>query len=235
MPYLKFISDKDLIAAVDRVVKIIKTAEQNSAINLHKNVIDPFSALFDGVSHSITYKQWLAQEKVRQIQKTMQNAIGDFHQCILGSIPGWTNLGVGGGLDVMNKKMKIIAEIKNKHNTTKGDHAVKLYDSIESKLNADEYKNFTGYYVEIIPKGRKQYDKPYTPSDNNKKEKRPLNERIRVIDGISFYAMATGRESAMQELFEAIQRILEDKYKHKLGRSEAGQYFDLFSRAFPIK
>ena len=108
MPYLKFISDKDLIAAVDRVVRIIETAEHNSVINLHKNVIDPFSALFDGVTHSIVYKQWLEQEKARQLQKTMQNAIGDFHQQILGSIPGWTNLGVGGGLDIVNKEMKKI-------------------------------------------------------------------------------------------------------------------------------
>jgi hypothetical protein len=235
MPYLKFISDKDLIASVDRVVRIIETAEQNSAINLHKNVIDPFSALFDGVTHSIVYKQWLEQEKARQLQKTMQNAIGDFHQQILGSIPGWTNLGVGGGLDIVNKEMKIIAEVKNKYNTTKGNHMVEIYDAIKSKLKTGEYANFIGYFVEVIPKGKKIYDKLYTPSDNKTKKRRPNNEKIRVIDGISFYALATGREHALQELFEVLPSILADKYKHKLSKDEALQYFGLFKMAFPTE
>jgi hypothetical protein len=235
MPYLKFISDKDLIIAVDKVINVIERAEHNADRNLHKNVIDPFSALFDGVTHSISYKQWLSQEKVRQIQKTMQNAIGDFHQEILGSIPGWINLGIGGGLDVMNKQKKIIAEIKNKHNTTKGNHAIELYDAIESKLGSAEYANFIGYYVVIIPKGRKQYDKPFTPPDNKTKKRRPVNEKIRVIDGVSFYALATGREYALQELFESIPGVLAEKYKHKLGASEAKQYFELFNDAFSTK
>ena len=235
MPYLKFISDKDLIAAVDRVVRIIETAEHNSVINLHKNVIDPFSALFDGVTHSIVYKQWLEQEKARQLQKTMQNAIGDFHQQILGSIPGWTNLGVGGGLDIVNKEMKIIAEVKNKYNTTKGNHKAEIYDAIKSKLKTEEYSNFVGCYVEIISQGKNKYDKPYTPSDNKTKKRRPNNEKIRVIDGISFYALATGRKHALQELFEVLPSILADKYKHKLSKEEALQYFGLFKMAFPTE
>ena len=235
MPYLKFISDKDLIAAVDRVVRIIETAEHNSVINLHKNVIDPFSALFDGVTHSIVYKQWLEQEKARQLQKTMQNAIGDFHQQILGSIPGWTNLGVGGGLDIVNKEMKIIAEVKNKYNTTKGNHKAEIYDAIKSKLKTEEYSNFVGCYVEIISQGKNKYDKPYTPSDNKTKKRRPNNEKIRVIDGISFYALATGREHALQELFEVLPSILADKYKHKLSKEESSQYFGLFKMAFPTE
>lgn len=232
MTHLKFISDKDLTAAVDKVIKVIENAESNSVINLHKNVIDPFSALFDGISHSITYKQWLEQEKARQLQKTMQNAIGDFHQEILGAIPGWSNLGVGGGLDVVNNDLKIIAEVKNKYNTTKGNHKVELYDAIKSKLETPEYADFVGYYVEIISRGKNRYDKPYTPPDNKTKKRRKSDERIRVIDGVSFYALATGREHALQELFEAIPGILAEKYKHKLNTSETKQYFELFKKAF---
>jgi H+/gluconate symporter-like permease len=86
MPYLKFISDKDLIIAVGKVVSVIESAEHDAVTNLHKNVVDPFSALFHGVTHAITYTEWIEQEKARQSQKTMQNAIGDFHQNILGSI-----------------------------------------------------------------------------------------------------------------------------------------------------
>ena len=131
MPYLKFISDKDLCDAVARVVKIIETAEHDVEIKLHKNVVDPFSALFHGITHAISYQEWIEQEKARQTQKTMQNAIGDFHQEVLGAVLGWKDLGVGGGLDVVNEEKKIIAEVKNKFNTTKGNHKVEIYDAIK--------------------------------------------------------------------------------------------------------
>ena len=232
MPYLKFISDKNLIAAVGNVVRVIETAEHDANANFHKNVIDPFSALFHGVTHAITYKEWIRQEKARQSQKTMQNAIGDFHQEILGSIPNWKNLGMGGGLDVANNKMRIIAEVKNKFNTTKGNHKVEIYDAIKSKLKAKEYTNFTGYYIEIIPQDKNKYNKPFTPSDNKTKKRRPVNEKIRIIDGASFYFLATGRKHALQELFEALPGILVGNFKYKLNKKEALQYFELFKMAF---
>lgn len=232
MPYLKFISDKNLISAVGKVVKVIEMAEQEADSNLHKNVIDPFSALFHGVTHAITYKEWIEQEKARQSQKTMQNAIGDFHQEILGMVDGWANFGSGGGLDIMNKQEKIIAEIKNKFNTTKGNHKVEVYDAIKAKLKTKEYENFLGYYVEIIPKSKNKYDKPFVPPDNKTKKRRPANKNIRVIDGVSFYALATGRKHALQELFEAVSHILVDEYKFKLSKKEALQYGELFKTAF---
>jgi hypothetical protein len=235
MPYLKFISDKNLISAVGKVVKIIEMTEREASSNLHKNVIDPFSALFHGVTHSIAYKEWIKQEKARQSQKTMQNAIGDFHQEILGAIPGWKNLGVGGGLDVANDKMKIIAEIKNKFNTTKGNHKVEIYNAIESKLKSEKFNGFIGYYVEIIPQAKSIYNKPFTPSDNKTHKRKPSKKNIRVIDGISFYTLATGRKYALQELFEALSHILVDEYKFKLSKEEAKKYFELFKLAFLTK
>ncbi len=232
MPYLKFISDKNLISAVGKVLEVIKSAERDAGITFHKNVIDPFSALFHGITHAITYKEWIKQEKARQSQKTMQNAIGDFHQEILGSIPGWINLGAGGGLDIANEEIKIIAELKNKFNTTKGNHRVEIYDAIKSKLKTKEYENYTGYYVEIIPQGKNKYNKLFTPSDNKTKKRRPANKKIRIIDGVSFYALAAGRQHALQELFEVLPVILADEYKYKLNKEEALQYLELFKMAF---
>ena len=162
----------------------------------------------------------------------MQNAIGIFHQEILGSIPGWVDLGTGGGLDVASKKMKTIAEVKNKFNTTKGNHKVEIYDAIKSKLKLPEYDGYTGYYVEIIPQGRKTYDKPFTPPDSKTKKRRPTKKKIRVIDGVSFYAMATGRKNALQELFEALPHVIIDNHKYKLSKKEAKEYFELFKMAF---
>jgi len=52
MAYLKFISDENLISAIATVVAVIENADLNTEENLHKNVIDPFSALFQGVTHT---------------------------------------------------------------------------------------------------------------------------------------------------------------------------------------
>jgi len=233
MPYLQYISDQKLIEAVSKVISAIEEASQDTE-HLHKNVVDPFSAFFDGVAHNITYDNWLKQEKARQAQKTMQNAIGDFHQEILGSIDGWKNLGPGGGLDVINEKLKIIAEIKNKFNTTKGNHKVKLYDSIKFQLKKPAFQDYTGYYVEIIPYGKKQYNVPFTPPDSSSKKRRPKNNKIRVIDGLSFYKLVSGKELALKELFEVLPAVVADHFKYKLAKDEAIKYFELFKLAFPV-
>jgi len=162
----------------------------------------------------------------------MQNAIGDFHQEVLGSVHGWKNLGVGGGLDVENEEKNIIAEIKNKFNTTKGNHKVEIYDAIKSKLKMPKYAGYVGYYVEVIPRSKKKYNKPFTPPDNKTKKRRPVKNIIRVIDGVSFYEMATGRKNALQELFEVLPKVLVDKHRYKLSKQEIKEYFELFKIAF---
>jgi hypothetical protein len=171
------------------------------------------------------------QEKARQTQKTMQNAVGEYHQDILGSLPCWENLYVGHGLDVVNSDLKIIAEIKNKYNTTKGNHLVKLYDDMKHTLKVNQYQGYTGYYVEVISKGRKKYNKSFVPSEKGKR--RPDRNQIRVIDGVSFYDLATGRENALQELFEILPQVIADNHKYRLENSEASEYLKLFKLAFP--
>lgn len=232
MAYLNFITDERIIAAVDFVVETINDAEMMTDKKLHDRVIDPFSALFHGAAHSLSVSEWVEQEKVRQAQKSMQNAIGAFHQRVLGSLDGWEDLGHGGGLDIQNSKRKIIAEIKNKYNTTKGNHKVAIYDDIKTMLHQSEYAGYTGYYVEVIPEGRKVYNAPFTPSDNKRKQRRPVRKNIRKIDGKSFYALATGQDNALEELFKSLPILLHDRYGYRITEQDAMGYFGLYQKAF---
>lgn len=215
MPYLDFISDEKLIHCVMKVVHALENAERDAEKKIYSNAIDPFSAVFDAHLHGLTLNDWLTTETVRQIQKTMQNALGVFHQDILGSINGWQDLGVGGVIDLVNDNKRMIAEIKNKYNTTKGNHKVKIYDDIKGLLLTAEYKGYTGYYVEIIPKGKKAYDKPFVPSDNTVKDKqskrRPENPCIRVIDGATFYDHASGKTGALRALYSVLPKVIQDQ------------------------
>jgi Eco47II restriction endonuclease len=234
MPYLLFISDDNLITAVKKVITTIESAQNKIDSKLYKNVLDPFSALFDGITHGLDYDEWIKSEKVRQIQKTMQNAIGDFHQDVLGSSINCENLGTGGGLDVCNRKKKIIAEVKNKFNTTKGNHKVEIYDTIKGKLKTLEFGGYTGYYVEVIPPNKKIYNKPFVPSDSKTKKRRPVNENIRVVDGKSFYKLMTGDDYALQDLFESLPKVIIDNFSYKFDKNEASKYLELFNKAFEV-
>ena len=197
--------------------------------DIHSNVIDPFSALLEAAFNQMDYDTWLSSEKARQVQKTLQNAIGTLHEKIIGKISGCNNLAVGNIVDILCEEKKIIAEIKNKFNTTKGNHKVAIYYDIAHVLTGKD-EQFVGYYVEIIPKKPDGYNKPFQPSDNTIKEgdkKRPNNQNIRVIDGKSFYSLVTGDENAIYQIYELMQKALQ-----KLGLNTEDSFKELLYHAY---
>ncbi len=229
MPLLNFIDDKELYSIVENVLTVSLNASNNAEQELYRNVIDPFSALFDALRQKITLEEWLIQEKMRQSQKTLQNALGDFHQKILGSIKEWDNLSTGNVVDIRNNKEKILAEIKNKYNTTKGNHKVRIYDDFDNLINSN-YKGFTAYYVEIIPKNPNRYNEEFTPSDNQTHSRRPTNKNIRVIDGYSFYELATKEKDALKKLYTILPVIICNILK--IEQIKDTNFLHLFDKAY---
>ncbi|MCO6507023.1 MAG: Eco47II family restriction endonuclease [Snodgrassella sp.] len=189
-----------------------------------KNTLDIFSASIDSAIRGITLEEWKEQEKQRQMQKTLQNQIGEIHQRILGTLGGVTNLGTGSVIDLEGDGF--IAEIKNKHNTTKGNHKVAIYDDLKSEL-VKRKEGTIAYYVELLPKNGKSYDQEFTPPDNRIGKNRESNPYIRQIDGQSFYTKITGNENALRELYLLIPEILNEIIKEKYGKEQnADDYID---------
>lgn len=229
---LPFISNKNLYLSAEYVLGVAARAFEQSEKNIYKNTLDPFSAVFDAMAGDILLSDWRKKEVSRQIQKTLQNALGVFHQNILGSFDGWKNLGTGNIVDIVNEKSKIIAEIKNKHNTTKGNHKTAIYDNL-NKLLSSAYKDFTGYYVEVIPKGRKEYNNEFTPSDNMSKSRRPVSDKIRVIDGKSFYTLASGYDNALEQIYLILPKVIGDILGQNPENIKKEELFlELFKRAY---
>jgi len=119
-------------------------------------------------------------------------------------VNGWVDMEVGHVADIVNNQKMIIAEIKNKHNTTKGSDKVRIYDGLAGLLGKKEYRDYKAYYVEIIPKGAIRYDMPFVPPDNTTRTRRVANDNIRQIDGYSFYELATGEKDALKKLYKAL-------------------------------
>lgn len=229
---LPFISTSRLERHVREVLTTARKSLIDSEKKFYKNSVDPFSALFDAFWQDVSLSEWMKQEKSRQNQKTLQNALGNFHQNILGSMHGFDNLGTGKVFDIKNDTLKIIAEIKNKHNTTKGNHKVAIYDDLKKQLKS-RYAGYTAYYVEVIPKNKKTYNKPFVPSDNRTHKRRPVDESIRVIDGKSFYALASGDEYALEKIYARLPSLIAKtlrKPRRKFGKDAS--FTDLFKRAY---
>lgn len=230
---LSYISNKKLYACVEHVISPVVNAIDEKEQTLYDNVIDPFSAVFDSIINKITLSQWLEVEKSRQVQKTLQNGIGTFHQSLIGNIDGWEDLGTGQIVDLRNKERKIIAEVKNKYNTTKGNHKPVIYDDLKLKLDSCGDDQYIGYYVEVIRKCRTKYCKPFTPSDNTTHEKRPEHPRIKVIDGESFYTLATGSKTALVDLYRVLPKIVCEIVGYDIKMDK--MYSILFEKAYNIK
>ncbi len=222
-----YIDNEVLIKEVSNIFFTVDQAINKIDKSMSKNVIDPFSALFDAYGQNINYEQWVTQEKFRQLQKTLQNAIGYFHQNILGSIGEWKSTGHGGGYDIENVKLKIFAEIKNKHNTFNSSSAAETYNKMVRYLSSTKKGNI-GYVVIIIPKNVRRYTKPFAPGKLNKRND------LQEIDGASFYELVTGDKDALKKLFECLPTVIQKikSLSDVQGSKEMDKFTALFNNAF---
>ena len=70
--------------------------------------------------------------------KSLQNAVGNFHQKVLGNVSGWQDMGTSGGIyDISSKdkvaaagNRKVLAEIKMRYNTIKASDEWQLHQKL---------------------------------------------------------------------------------------------------------
>jgi hypothetical protein len=229
MPYVSFIKDERFREIITELLSIGDVARKRANEEFERNVIDPFSMLLEMACFDMDFANWVKSEKSRQIQKTLANDVGMLHQKILGSVDGWVDLKVGGGIDLVNPEKKIIAEIKNKHNTVTGGKRVNNYQELDELImtKASTYKGYTAYFVEIIPSTPKGYEKAFTPSDKKKGIRCVTNLSIIQIDGKRFYKLVTGIDDALEQVFNAIPKVVRDCRSQisMNGSEEAVQFF----------
>lgn len=143
-------------------------------------------------------------------------------------------MGTGNIVDLVNEDLKIVAEVKNKHNTTKGSDKVAIYKELDDLVmpKASLYKDYTAYFVEIIPKKPERYIDFFTPSDRKKGARCEANPKIKMIDGASFYAMVTGQDDALEKIFKTLPVVIKDCLKTSAGAMQTSIAEDFFRLAF---
>lgn len=228
MSKLSYISDSRLYELVAEVLQTIKNREQSIEEEIDKNVIDPFTALFDAMRIDKGLDDWLLIERTRQIQKTLSNKVGEFHQKLLGSVDGWTDPGRAGSIDLINEDRKIIAEIKNKHNTMNSSSQEATYNKLVNHLQYQN-KGYTAYLVNILPKLPRRNTVEWSPN-LHKMLKRP---DILLVDGASFYTLVTGDNNALNNLFQVLPGVISEVIGSPLATTDcAAEFAVLFEKAY---
>ena len=200
---LDWIDQDALFAATKHCFEKVIEKAKDSALQTPP---DPFTIVVQAVIFNQNAESMMAFEKLRAINKSISNAVGNWHQEVLGLAEGWETLGsTGGVVDLMVKTAQgsgqMAVEVKNRYNTIKASDEKDMWDRLDMLARSN---GTTSYIVQIVPKTPKRYDLPWRVSG------RTPRENVRCCDGATAYAWAFGCENALEELYDAFPLILED-------------------------
>ena len=128
--YVDFISDEHFIECVANLHKAYLKAKNNiTKKNFYANKVDTIKLTFDAKFNEINEESLIQTEILRQIDKSINNSIGTFHEQILGGIKNF-EIGKLSGFDIKAKNDSLFADIKNKHNTMNSSSAEALFQKL---------------------------------------------------------------------------------------------------------
>lgn len=149
--FLSFITDEHLFNCIANLHNAYLKAKNNiTKKNFYSNKVDTIKLTFDSKFNDIDEEKLIQSEILRQIDKSINNSIGTFHEQILGGIEGF-EAGILSGYDIKATDNTLFADIKNKHNTMNSSAAEALFQKL--KRYADDYKQAKCYWMQILAKG----------------------------------------------------------------------------------
>ncbi|MDO3695898.1 Eco47II family restriction endonuclease [Wenyingzhuangia sp. chi5] len=206
--YLNFISDEHLMKCIENLHKSYTKAKANvSKKKFYNNKIDTIKLTFDAKFNDLDEETLIKTEINRQIDKSINNSIGTFHEQILGGIRGF-EMGNLSGFDIKAIDNTLFADIKNKHNTMNSSSAESLFQKLAKY--ADTYKQAKCYWVQILAKN--SFNESWFGEINGKEYS---HSRVYKISGDQFYKLLTGNENAFFELYTILPQAISDYLANK--------------------
>lgn len=204
--YVNFITDEHLLTCIGNLHNAYLKAKNNiTKKNFYSNKVDTIKLTFDSKFNDIDEEKLIQSEILRQIDKSINNSIGTFHEQILGGIKGF-EAGNLSGYDIKATDNTLFADIKNKHNTMNSSAAEALFQKL--KRYADDYKQAKCYWVQILAKG--SFCELWSGDINGKEYS---HSRVYKISGDQFYALLSGQQDAMFQLYKALPSAIKDYLK----------------------
>lgn len=204
--YVNFITDEHLLTCIENLHSSYLKAKNNiSKKTFYKNKVDTIKLTFDSKFNEISEEALIQSEILRQIDKSINNSIGTFHEQILGGISGF-EVGNLSGFDIKAVDNTLFADIKNKHNTMNSSSAEALFQKLARY--ADDYKKAKCYWVQILAKG--SFNELWRGEINGKEYS---HSRVYKISGDQFYSLLSGRKDAFFQLYKALPIAIADYMK----------------------
>ncbi|PLK43153.1 Eco47II family restriction endonuclease [Emticicia sp. TH156] len=201
--YLSYITDEHFLQCISNLHQSYLKAKNNiTKKSFYANKVDTIKLTFDSRFNEIDEEDLIQSEVLRQIDKSINNSIGTFHEQVLGGIQGF-EVGKLSGFDIKATDNTLFADIKNKHNTMNSSSAEALFQKLARF--ADSFKKARCYWVQILAKG--SFDELWTGEINGKEYS---HSRVRKISGDKFYALLTGRDDAFFQLYQALPLAIKD-------------------------
>jgi len=210
--YVDFISDEHFLDCVANLHSAYLKAKNNiTKKNFYSNKIDTIKLTFDSKFNDIDEESLIQSEILRQIDKSINNSIGTFHEQILGGIKGY-QIGNLSGFDIKAIDDSLFADIKNKHNTMNSSSAEALFQKLSRY--ADTYKKSKCYWVQVLAKS--SFCELWKGEINGKEYS---HSRVYKISGDQFYALLSGKENALFKLYKNLPIAIKN-YLNSIEKSE---------------
>jgi hypothetical protein len=204
--YLSYISNEHLFKCIDILFKAYSNSKQKSEIEIfYKNKIDVLKLIADRKFNILSDEELIDAEVIRQIDKKISNAVGDFHEEILGGVKGFER-GNRSGYDIKAKDNTLFAELKNKHNTTNSSSLEKSYEKLIRF--ADNNIKARCYWVSLWAKSSFKEKWVANFSDRHYE-----HDRVYKISGDKFYELITGKKNALFDLYKILPVAIDDFIK----------------------
>lgn len=209
--YLNFISDENLFKCIDHVYKVYsKKAEDLNHKNFVKNQLDPFKLMFDMKVQNLDLEGWIKVESSRQMDKALSNAMGTFHELLIAKSKNSFKLKLDKNrktrVDLYNEDKSVFVEVKNKHNTIKGEDKKNVFKKL--KKIADTH-NATCYL--LIINNKESIDKVWKVNTRKKGEMITLeDQKVRIISADQFYKLIFKDKNAFKKLIDILPTAIND-------------------------
>ena len=199
--YVNFISDEHLLNCVENLHNSYIRAKNNiSKKSFYSNKVDTIKLTFDAKFNDISEEDLIQSEILRQIDKSINNSIGTFHEQVLGGIEGY-EVGNLSGFDIKASNNTLFAIFGN------GNFSKNISDSVFEKL-ANAARVFpkakfyyvllddTSYFIEKWVIGHEEYS--------------IRQKRVFRISLKEFYSEITRDSRAFENLSVALPQVIQD-------------------------
>lgn len=201
--YVSFITDDHLLRCIENLYKsYIDAKKEFTKVKFYKNKVDTFKLTFDSKFNELSEEELIKLEMARQIDKSVNNAIGTFHEEVLGGIEGFSS-GKLSGYDIKAEDSSLFAEIKNKHNTMNSSSAESAFQKLARF--ADDNRKAKCYLVQILAK--QSFLRKWEGIINGKEYS---HSRVFIVSGDRFYGLLTGDENALYNLYKVLPIAIDD-------------------------